>query len=125
LLLQTKNKPAKTSKWIVLDDVKFDSGATKVSDEAANQLSNVAEVLEQNPDVKIELGGFTDAPGSIRKNREVSQERADSVRQALIDKGVDAKRIEAKGYGEENLVQETEAASEVNRRVAVRIIATR
>jgi outer membrane protein OmpA-like peptidoglycan-associated protein len=63
--------------------VKFETGATDVSDEAAGQLSNVAQVLERNPDLKIELGAFTDAQGSASKNLELSKQRAQSVRKAL------------------------------------------
>jgi outer membrane protein OmpA-like peptidoglycan-associated protein len=111
----------KKSEWLVLDAVKFPSGSSEVSDEAADQLSHVAQVLEQNPAVEIELGGYTDAPGSTRVNRQISKARAESVRQALIDKGVEASRIVAKGYGEANPIKATRAQEEANRRVAVRI----
>lgn len=125
LMLQTKSLSGDKNNWIILDDVTFKTGATDVSDTAAAQLSNVAQVLEKNPTVKIELGAFTDASGSARKNLELSKERAESVRQALIDKGVDASRIEAKGYGETNLLDKNDAKAEANRRVAVRVVASR
>jgi OOP family OmpA-OmpF porin len=111
----------KKSDWLVLDAVKFSSGSSAVSDEGEEQISHVAQILEKNPDVKIELGGYTDAPGSARVNRQISKARADSVRQALIDKGVDASRIVAKGYGEAHPIKATRAQEEANRRVAVRI----
>jgi outer membrane protein OmpA-like peptidoglycan-associated protein len=112
----------KKSDWLVLDAVKFSTGSHDVSTEAEQQLSHIAQILEQNPDVKIELGGFTDAPGSAQINRQISQARADSVRQALIDKGIDGARIQAKGYGEANPLNATQAEDEANRRVAIRII---
>ena len=109
--------------WIVLDAVTFASGATTMPDESADQLSHVAQILDENPAIKLEVGGYTDASGSARKNRQLSQERAKAVRDALIDKGVDASRIEAKGYGEASPIDKMNPQSEANRRVAVRVIA--
>jgi len=109
--------------WIVLDAVTFASGATTVADDSAEQLSHVAQILEENPAIKLEVGAYTDASGSARKNRQLSEERAKGVRDALIDKGIDASRIVAKGYGEANPIDTMNPESEANRRVAVRIIA--
>jgi outer membrane protein OmpA-like peptidoglycan-associated protein len=115
--------PTGTSKWVTLDTVKFDTGSATLSAESDEQIGQVAEILTQNSDVKIEIGGFTDSTGSAKVNQQLSQERADAVRQALIDKGVDASRIEAKGYGEKQPAVKTAGASAENRRVAARIIA--
>jgi outer membrane protein OmpA-like peptidoglycan-associated protein len=118
----TKSDDAtKKGEWLVLDAVKFATGSHDVSNEADEQLSHIAQILEQNPDVKLEIGGYTDAPGSARMNLQISQARADSVRKALIAKGVDGSRIKAKGYGEADPITDTKAADESNRRVAVRI----
>jgi outer membrane protein OmpA-like peptidoglycan-associated protein len=114
-------QPSVEITWITLDNVKFDTGKSEVPDEGKEQVSNVAKVMEQNPKAKIEIGGFTSGPGSEELNQRLSQERADAVRQELIDQGVDADRIVAKGYGEEQPAEQTSDEVQANRRVAARV----
>ena len=80
--------------------INFATDSATILAESEALLSEVADVLIRNPDIqKVEIQGHTDDRGGRRRNMELSQQRADSVRQWLIDHGVEASRIEARGYG--------------------------
>ncbi|MCG2720752.1 MAG: OmpA family protein [Thermodesulfovibrionales bacterium] len=93
------------------------SGATRT-------LDKLAEFLEQYPNRKVLIEGFTDSTGSETYNLGLSQNRADSVRDALTMKGVPATRITTKGYGEQYPIASnaTSAGKQQNRRVEVVIL---
>jgi outer membrane protein OmpA-like peptidoglycan-associated protein len=89
---------------------------------AERQLAKVAEALqEQNEDKKIVIEGHTDSRGSDKKNIQLSQQRADSVRSYLISQGVSAGRIEAVGIGESKPIANNKTAEgrANNRRVEI------
>jgi peptidoglycan-associated lipoprotein len=65
-------------------------------------LDNLVELLNDNPNITIELGANTDFRGTTEGNQQLSQDRAQSVVNYLISKGISDKRLSAKGYGEEH-----------------------
>ena len=86
------------------------------------ELKKIAEILKNNPNLKIEVAGHTDSIGSDEYNLKLSQKRAEAVKNVLIDKfGIDSNRIVAKGYGEKYpLVPNTTATNRaLNRRVEI------
>jgi outer membrane protein OmpA-like peptidoglycan-associated protein len=60
----------------------------------------IVQVMNDNPDIKFEVGGHTDADGADDYNLKLSQQRADAVKEQLIKLGIAAARLTAKGYGE-------------------------
>ena len=82
-----------------------------------------AAVLKAYPDVNVKVGGYTDTTGDPTANRTLSQQRADAVRQALVGKGIAAKRMVAEGYGSDHPVGDnaTEEGRAQNRRIALRV----
>lgn len=106
-----------------LDGVTFEFDQARLRPDAITILADVADTLRRNPTLEVEIGGHTDNLGSDEYNLELSQRRADAVRQALVDKGIDGARITAVGYGETQPVasNETEDGREYNRRVEMRI----
>jgi len=88
-----------------------------------NELARVAQVLNAYPQTTLTVAGHTDSTGSEEYNQTLSQKRADSVKNALVQRGVAAYRINAVGYGESQPVgdNETEFGRQQNRRVEVRI----
>ena len=88
-----------------------------------SELSRVAQVLNAYPQTTLTVAGHTDSTGSEEYNQTLSQKRADSVKNALVQRGVAAQRINAVGYGESQPVgdNETEFGRQQNRRVEVRI----
>ncbi|HEY5925839.1 MAG TPA: OmpA family protein, partial [Kofleriaceae bacterium] len=105
-----------------LDAVTFPTGSSTVASQAHDQIGRVADLLLAYPDVTVEIGGYTDAPGSTTINARLSKERADNVRQAMIDRGVESARVTAKGYGEQDPAETTSGESAANRRVVVRVM---
>ena len=87
------------------------------------ELDRVAQVLAAYPQTTILVAGHTDSSGSDEYNMKLSQQRADSVKNALVQRGVDPQRISAVGYGEGQPIadNDTEFGRQQNRRVEVRI----
>jgi OOP family OmpA-OmpF porin len=109
--------------WFNFDRLNFATGSASILPESEEQLNNIAAVLKAYPDVNVKVGGYTDNTGDAAANRTLSQQRADAVRQALIGKGIDAKRTVAEGYGSDHPVGDnsTEEGRAQNRRIALRV----
>ncbi len=108
-------------------DVLFEFDRDVVRPQYFPEIEEVADFMEQYPDVIVELEGHTDSVGTNEYNMNLSQRRADAVRQVLIDEfDVQGSRITATGYGEERPVatNDTAAGREQNRRVITVIIKT-
>jgi outer membrane protein OmpA-like peptidoglycan-associated protein len=63
-------------------------------------LNKLADFLKDNSSVRIEIGGHTDTRGNAAANQQLSEDRAQSVYQYLIEKGIDKSRLSYKGYGQ-------------------------
>ena len=89
-----------------------------------DEITRVAQVLNQYPQTTIQIAGYTDSTGSDEFNRKLSERRAESVRNALSKAGVDSARMKIVGYGESKPIASnaTEAGRQLNRRVEIRII---
>ena len=85
----------------------------------AEILDQVAASLEEWAEVRVEIAGHTDATGDEAFNRELSQNRAKSIRAYLMQRGIDGSRMTARGYGESRPVgnNATSAGRRQNRRV--------
>ena len=108
-------------------DVLFEFDRDVVRPQYLPEIEEVADFMEQYPDVVVELEGHTDSVGTNEYNQDLSQRRADAVRQSLIDDfDVQGSRITATGYGEEQPVatNDTAAGRQENRRVITVIIKT-
>jgi outer membrane protein OmpA-like peptidoglycan-associated protein len=106
---------------VTLGDVLFASGEVQLVDGGLSSLEEVVDLLQTEPDKKIRVEGHTDSLGAAQTNLELSQKRAEAVREALISLGVDAGRITAQGMGEDFPIasNEDEDGRAQNRRVDV------
>lgn len=106
-----------------LQGVFFETSSARLTESSKTVLDNAATELKRYPNVSVEVQAFTDSRGSDALNQKISQERADSVRTYLLNKGVSADKITAKGYGEANPVasNETVEGRAANRRVELSV----
>ncbi|WP_375581379.1 OmpA family protein [Marivirga tractuosa] len=109
---------------IQLKSVLFRRGTAEILDGSFEELDRVYTMLKKNPTIEIELSGHTDNTGSAKLNIELSQERSDRIKEYLVEKGVDSKRLESKGYGGARPIasNKSEATRKLNRRVEFTII---
>lgn len=114
---------AQTDRGLVLtlEDGTFDSNRAIISPAARRGLDALARFLQENPGRSVQIEAFTDAAGTSSYNLELSQDRADAVALAVIDRGIDAARVRAVGWGERFPVagDDTEEARQRNRRVEI------
>ena len=109
---------------VVLQNIQFEYNSSTLTEDSQAGIQMLAEFLQRNVDLKVELAGHTDNVGSESYNLKLSAERAESVRNALIDKGIDANRLTAKGYGASQPMapNDTEEHRALNRRTEMIII---
>ncbi len=86
-------------KAFVLENILYDFNDDKIKPEAEPDLEILLGLLEENPDLVIELSSHTDYRGGVAYNRNLSQRRANSAKRWLQNKGIGSRRIVAKGYG--------------------------
>ena len=116
-----KFEPART---YTLNDVHFDVGKATLRPESFKALEDLLGYMQNKNGVRIEIGGHTDNVGKDADNLKLSQQRAETIRNYLIRKGITASRVEAKGYGATEPVagNETEEGRQLNRRTEIKIL---
>ena len=109
--------------WIDFDHLLFENNQASLQPQSDGQLDNIAAILKAYPAVKVGLGGYTDNTGDATANRLLSEQRADNVMTALVQRGIDPTRLSAHGYGDENPVADnsTLAGRQKNSRIAIRV----
>jgi outer membrane protein OmpA-like peptidoglycan-associated protein len=109
----------------ILDKVQFELGSDKLLEISFPLLDDVAAMLADNPQIEVlQVEGHTDSTGGAARNRELSQSRAESVRDYLIGKGIAKGRLVAKGFGPDRALMsnDTPEGREANRRVEFNIL---
>ena len=114
---------------VEIPNIYYDLAKWNIRPDAAIELEKVVQFLNDNPSIIVELGSHTDSRGSDASNQTLSQKRAQSAVEFIVKKGIDVKRITAKGYGESKLknkcangVNCTEEEHQQNRRTEIQII---
>jgi len=104
---------------ITLGDVLFDTNQAQLKSGSLRNVQKLADFFKQYPQRKASIEGFTDSIGSDSRNQELSDQRANSVRTALLGMGVGNERMTARGYGElfPTAGNDTAAGRQMNRRV--------
>jgi len=107
---------------LILDGVNFETNRDVITDYSKRILDRVAESLAAFPHVKVEVAGHTDSQGDDAHNLELSDRRARAVMAYLVERGVDASQMTAKGYGETKPIADngTSQGRAKNRRVELR-----
>lgn len=115
--------PVDDTTWFEFDRIGFDTGKAELTVPSREQIANIAQIMQAYPNVKLKIGGYTDNTGSVAFNQQLSEERAESVKNSLISQGVSQERLESEGYGPQFPVasNDTEEGRAQNRRIALRV----
>lgn len=89
-----------------INPIYYNLDRSEIRNDASEELEKIVQFLRDNTNVSIELGSHTDSRGSVPYNQKLSQRRAESAVRYIVQRGIDQKRIKAKGYGESQLVNE-------------------
>lgn len=109
---------------LVLQNIQFEFNSSALTADSEAGIQMLTEFLQRNPDLKVELAGHTDDVGNAQYNQKLSAERAESVRMALINNGIDENRLTARGYGASKPLapNDSEEHRALNRRTEMIII---
>ncbi len=108
----------------VLKNIFFDTDKYDLKEKSKTELQKIIGFLRDNPAVRIEISGHTDNVGTVAYNRQLSDKRAQSVYNHLVDNGVDPKKMVPKGYGPDKPLasNDTEEGRQLNRRIEFKVI---
>jgi OOP family OmpA-OmpF porin len=109
---------------IRLDNLIFQVGKSKISEESYSELNVLNNILKQNPHMVIQLEGHTDYVGDAKENMRLSQARVDAVKDHLVDLGIAKNRVKTKAFGGTVPLsrEDTPEGHRMNRRVELRIL---
>ena len=117
-------QPIEANASIILKNVFFDTKQTQLKPESITELDNVVLLMNENPKLKIQIGGHTDNVGKPEDNAKLSLGRAVSVVNYLLGKGIKNDRLTFKGFGETKPIADnkTEQGRALNRRTELSVI---
>ena len=120
-----KLQPLEVGEQVRLDNIFFELNSSDLKDESVVELNKIIKFMASNPFLVIEIGGHTDNSGSKAYNLNLSNDRARSVKDALVQKGIPSDRIQTKGYGISVPLNTNSSEHEraLNRRTELKIIA--
>jgi flagellar motor protein MotB len=116
--------PIKKGAKITLENIFFEVNSYDLQEQSKIELDALVKFMEENKDVKILIGGHTDNVGSEAYNQALSENRAQSVYKYVVSKGIEATRLQYKGFGLNQPIatNETEAGKAKNRRTEITIL---
>jgi outer membrane protein OmpA-like peptidoglycan-associated protein len=108
----------------VLNNIFFDFDLATLRLESTAELSRLVQLIKQYPNMKIEISGHTDNKGSDEYNQKLSENRAKSVVDYLVEKGITQDQLIFKGYGEAKPIasNDTDEGQQLNRRIEFEIL---
>ncbi len=108
----------------VIEGIYFDKNKATIRPQSKGVLASAAKVLHTYPSISLEISGHTSSEGDAAVNQRLSQERADSVKQWLVDNGVPPERLKTRGAGPDEPIanNKTAAGREKNRRIEFKVL---
>jgi outer membrane protein OmpA-like peptidoglycan-associated protein len=116
--------PIKLGEVLPFRKILFDVTNYQISKDALPELLRLKSMLDENPEIKIRLEGYTDNNSKGKKNIQLAKKRVESVKKWLIFKGINGKRIKIKAVGGEHQISAGDGPEgrRANRRVEVRVV---
>jgi outer membrane protein OmpA-like peptidoglycan-associated protein len=110
---------------ITIDDIYYDYNSAVLRDESLGNLDKLAKLLDDSPEVQVLINSHSDDRGDAKYNLTLSEERAKSVVDYLISKGINPTRLTSKGWGKSALLikkAQTEEEHQQNRRTTFKVV---
>ncbi|MEP1093580.1 MAG: OmpA family protein [Cyclobacteriaceae bacterium] len=122
--IEIRLKPISINEFLVLRNIYFELNSYELGDKSLSELTNVVEILRENPGMTVEISGHTDNLGSKSYNKTLSEKRAEKVLQEIVNRQIDRSRLSFRGFGDERPVDsnDTEEGRKSNRRIEFRVI---
>jgi len=119
--MNIKYEPARSYR---LDNVHFDTDKATLRPDSYTQLNELLDYLKNHEEIQIEIAGHTDNVGAAAHNLKLSQDRATTIRNYLVNKGIKTIRLTVKGYGDTQPIADnnSDEGRQLNRRTEVRIL---
>ena len=113
-----------TNQTITFNNINFELNSAEITASSGPSLNRVAKALKAQQNFNVEIAGHTDSTGSDSYNQLLSERRASSVRDFLLNQGIEPRRTRATGYGERYPIasNDTAAGREQNRRVELTLV---
>jgi outer membrane protein OmpA-like peptidoglycan-associated protein len=117
-------QPIRAGKSVILENIFFETGSFQLSASSLYELNRLVELLNKNPNLKLEVSGHTDNVGDAKANLALSENRAKSVVTYLESKGVARERLKSTGYGNTKPIapNDTESGRKKNRRTEFTVL---
>ncbi len=117
-------QPTEIKSLVLSGDTNFEFNKSTLLPNAYTVLDSLISTMKQHPEYKWEVGGYTDGIGSAKYNIKLSKQRAQSVVDYLVNKGVERNNLKIVGYGKENPIATNETAEgrSMNRRVEIKLL---
>jgi outer membrane protein OmpA-like peptidoglycan-associated protein len=117
-------QPIELNATVRLKNIQFETNSSKLLPISLVELDKLVQLMQENLQIKIQVSGYTDNVGTPADNLKLSNNRAKAVADYLVSKGIDAKRLSWKGYGETKAVADnkTEEGRALNRRTEFTIV---
>ncbi len=109
---------------VAVSPISFEQRSVEITPESQATLEQVIALLNENPEVRVQVGGHTDSSGDPETNEVLAQDRADSVMASLVAAGIEERRLEAVGYGDSQPIASNELPDgrALNRRIEFLIL---
>jgi K(+)-stimulated pyrophosphate-energized sodium pump len=122
--IQDPNRSVGQGTRFDFDRLMFDTNSAVPRPGSESQVADIAAILNAYPNTRIRIEGHTDSSGGPAQNMRLAQDRANSVKSALVAKGVSANRLDAQGFGSQSPAADnsTPAGRAMNRRVSVIVL---
>jgi OmpA-OmpF porin, OOP family len=119
-----KGSDSELPKRIVFDHLNFDSATTRLTPESNSTVTNLTAILKCYPAMQVQLEGHTDSTGDADLNKKLSLDRANAIRDLLVQSGVDTARISTDGWGQERPIasNDTDDGRAKNRRTELIVV---
>ena len=116
--------PIKAGRKVVLENIFFDFDSYTLSPQSQTELNKVLKFLKSNETLRVEISGYTDNVGNEKYNLELSDKRAKSVYDYLVNSGINKSKLGFKGYGASNFLKSNDSKEgrAVNRRIEFKIL---